>query len=667
MLPGERFRNWVDENAVAWADRLGRWTGTAIGAGFDAFAKILGKSAAPKLRPLIDKIEASGEVPPELQPLIDEMKDPTGEYAAVFSNAIGGSVAGGAIGNILDALLRPLGYWSNRTAQNLMPNIAQIMMFWLRGHVKEEDLEYFVTSQGFPKGMVEYFKDLSMVRLDPTTLIKAWYKDKETYESYFKDLRDQGWSDDRIDVLKFSTLFYPPPADLINWQAKEVFEPGMISKYGLDDEFGAIEKEPFYKAGMDDDQILNYWRAHWEHASWNQVVEMLRRGQLTEDDVWDWFRLVEIPPFWREKLINISWEVPTRVDVRRFWDMRTIDEARLREIYTAQGYHGKDLDDYVLWTKVYTAYPDLIARWSKGWLTLDEVKSQLTDMGMAADRVEEMIQTKIQAAEPERTANERDLTKTDIYKGIKADRITRDQGIDLLMDLGFDEDEADLLVATNVPEDITDKVVAQRELTKADILKGLKTAVITRDQARDRLLDLRYSPADAEFLLKIFDAQVKPPEEPAGREASKADIVAAVKKGLITPEDAYLMLQDINFTPEASEFILAVTAEVSPFSPINYAEFKNRTQKYRRAAGMERGEMPEEIKTAAAEVVRLTGDVEALTRSIEEEQRGLVGKEILPEAATKRLKSLQVKRNRAIATLEKAKSDYDRLVAEWRH
>jgi len=165
----------------------------------------------------------------------------------------------------------------------------------------------------------------------------------------------------------------------------------------------------------------------------------------------------------------------------------------------------------------------------------------------------------------------------------------------------------------------------------------------------------------------VFDAQVTPPVEPAGREASKADIILAVKKGLITPEDAYLMLQDINFTPEASAFILEVKAEVSPFSPINYAEFKDLTSKYRRAAGMKGTEMPEEIKKAAAEVVRLTGETEVLNRSIEAEKRLMVGQEVLPEAATKRLKGLQVKRNRAESALSAAKSEYNRLVAEWKH
>ncbi|GAG49176.1 unnamed protein product, partial [marine sediment metagenome] len=195
---------------------------------------------------------------------------------------------------------------------------------------------------------------------------------------------DMGLDELDIETLLKVTKFYPAPADLIRWQAREVFEPEMIKRYGLDSEFGAIEKEPFYKAGMTDDQITNYWRAHWEHASWMQVVEMLHRGLMTEEQVYDWFRVVEIPPFWRDLLIQSAYTWPTRVDVRRWWDMRTIDETELRRLYSGMGYRGLNLDNYVLWTKVYVAFPDLMARWTKGWITIDDVRRELTGLGMPA-------------------------------------------------------------------------------------------------------------------------------------------------------------------------------------------------------------------------------------------------------------------------------------------
>jgi len=522
----------------------------------------------------------------------------------------------------------------------------------------------------FPPGLKRMEQEEERVaqtyRLDPISVITAWRRDPAKYEPFFDDLKVQGWTDDRIEALKFFTLFYPAPQDLINWQAKEVFEPNMVTKYGLKDELGALERDSFYKAGMTDEQIDNYWMAHWEHPELRTIIEMLRRTDFSEEDMRAWFRLVEIPPYWRDKLIQISYEIPTRVDVRRWWDMRTITEARLKEIYAHQGYHGEDLNDYVLWTKVYVAFPDLIARWKNGWITIDEVRAELTGYGMPADRLEELLQTKFKATQGEHTAAERDITKTDIIKGVKKGVITRGEGIELLMDMGYDEDEADYILAINIPVDEEDVVIKERELTKADILKGFKAELLSEAQVLEKLEGIRYSQLDAEFLLKIYKALANPPTEPRSREASKADIIQAVKKGLISAEDGYLMLQDIGFTPEAAQFILIVKAEVSPFSPASYQEFKDLTGKWRKITSMAPDTMQENIRQAAGEVVKLTGDLKSLKALVREEERKIGQEEDAPEEATARLKELRVALHRAEATLAEAKTNYDALVAEWR-
>jgi hypothetical protein len=388
-----------------------------------------------------------------------------------------------------------------------------------------------------------------------------------------------GYADKDIEHWKLMSWFLPGPMDLVNWQAKEVFEPEMIERYGLDDEFEGLKHEDFRKVGVTEEQEKNFWRAHWQHASWMQVVEMLHRGLLTADgkltespttpDAWaerdekgreamyEWFRLVEIPPFWRDLLNASSWNIPTRVDVRRWWDMRTIDEAELYSIYHRQGYHGKDLENYVMWTKVYTAFPDLMVRWKNGWINEADVRSELANLGMPEERIEEMIQTKIKAAKPERTAKERDLTKTDIIKGLKREVISREQTIELLMDLGYDEDEADYLI----------------------------------------------------------------------------DIELIVAAG----------------------------------SPESYQEFKQITQKYRVATGREVTLMPEELKKIAAELVQATKDIESLKESIAEEEKQLIDEEILPEAATEKRDELRITLHRAEAELDRIQTEYDRLLAQWRH
>jgi len=623
MALADRFRDWIDSLSDYWKDRLRGWVLRSIAEAAKKFLEDEEPAARDNVKEVLEKIRDNPDTPPELKAIVERALEPHSwiQIAILIVMAIVMVVQ--AVGTLFPPGLKRMEQSEERVAQTY--------------------------------------------RLDPISFITAWRRDPAAYEKYFDDLRDQGWSDDRMEALKFFTLFMPSAQDLVNWQAKEVFEPAMIAKYGLDDEFEALDLTLFEKIGVTEEQALNFWRAHWEHPEFRTIVEMLRRTDFTEEDMSDWFRLVEIPPFWRQKLIDISYEVPTRVDVRRFWDMRTIDEARLREIYAWQGYHGKDLDDYVLWTKVYVAFPDLIARWKNGWITLDEVRAELTGYGMPADRLEELIETKMKPTEGDRVAAERDLTKTDIYKGVKTGIITRGEAMDLLMDLGFEEDEADYLLTINIPPDEEDVVVNQRELTKTDIIKGLKAEVITEQEALDRLLELRYTLLDAEFLLKIYKATIKPPAEAKEREASKADIVLAVKKGLITPEDGYLMLQDIGFTPEASQFILIVKAEVSPFSPMSYQELKDITGKWRKAAGVDVTPEVEEIRKAAGEVVKLTKDLGTLRDLVREEEAKLIKEEELPAEATARRDELRVTLHRAESALAAAQIHYDALVAEWRH
>jgi len=457
----DRIEGSVENWRAKWGKALYDYLINVVRWGLETLMNILGQALAPKLTPFIEKLEETGEVPSELQPILNEIKNPTGQVASMLGMTAGGGIIGGAIGKVIDAMFNPLGYAAYRARPNLIPDLTQLLSLWLRGHVKEEDMPYMISSLGYHPDMVKMWEDLAQIRLDPQAVITAWRRDKEKYEPLFKDLKEQGWTDDRIEALKFYSLYYPSPQELIHWQAKEVFEPDMISRYGLAAELENVDREAFYKAGMSDEQINNHWYAHWEHASWIQVREMLHREQITEEEVWDYFRVVEIPPYWRQKLINVSWNVPTRVDVRRWWDMRTITEERLREVYAHQGYHGKDLDDYVLWTKVYTAFPDLLARFKNGWITEENVRSELVALGMPSERVEEMIQTKIKSAQPERVEVERTATATEIMKAVKKEYITWAEGVERLGRMGYSPEEADfkLRVYIGVSEGSPDNYV----------------------------------------------------------------------------------------------------------------------------------------------------------------------------------------------------------------
>lgn len=316
------------------------------------------------------------------------------------------------------------------------------------------------------------WKALPVQLMDVQRLINLMHRFPDSARDWTNELRKHGLSDAVIQDFKDEYKFYPSPNDLVTWLAREVYEPDAVSKYGLGDEWNEEEMAPpFLKAGVDSKQAQNFWKAHWQHPSFTQIREMLHRGLLhpndakpdwssmdsintwekeMEKEVYEWYRLIEVPPHWRDKLTEMSYNVPTRVDVRRWWDLKTITEERLRELYHNMGYHGKDLEDYVLWTKIYVLSKDLRARYSKGYLTKEGVSTELTEAGMDAARVTEWTEAIVKATGDERIKKEKDLTKAEICKGVKKGVITRDVGRGYLERLGYDEWEARFILNINV-------------------------------------------------------------------------------------------------------------------------------------------------------------------------------------------------------------------------
>lgn len=446
----DRIEGTIENWRTKWGDILKGWFTAIVAFGLEAFFDILSKAAAPKLKPLIDKLEATGKVPPELKPILDEIKEPTGEVGAMLSQSAGGALVGGAIGKIIDASMLPISYAYNKATQNVMLTLDQYLASWLRGKITPEYLKEAMYATGLPDSDHDLLKDLAKIRLDPMSWVTAFRRKYKDFDKIENDLKDIGWTKERIEALKFFTLYYPSPAELIHWQAKEVFEPDMIAKYGLMAEADRIERDAFYKAGMSDEQIDNHWMAHWIHPAFREMTNMLHRGEITDADLYEWYRVVEIPPHWRDKLTAISWDLPNRIELRMMARYGLVDKPFLVEQLKLVGLREDFRSiaaDMMLAMGIRT---DLSTRYSKGWITPDVVKQELKDSGLSPQVQERMYQWIVKNTGTERVAAERDLTLTDIYKAIKKGLLGYTQGLELIEDMGYDEFEARLKLEVNV-------------------------------------------------------------------------------------------------------------------------------------------------------------------------------------------------------------------------
>jgi len=458
MSISSRIEATVERWSAVWGKRLSNWASSFVGFGINVFMEILGKSASRQMQSFIKTIEDIGEVPPELKPILDEMKSPTGQSAAIWSFIAGNSIVSGALSRITNNILGPFSYQVASKHPNEIMTVDQMLRLYFRGWYDPlkggpdglAKLEANLRLHGYDSQQMINLLELMKVRFPSDIVAPIWLRDKKKYEKYWDDVRSLGITEDRLDILKELAYHMPSVRDVVGFLAHEVFEPKMIAKYGLDDEWGELDKTMFEKVGLKEDLALNYWRDHWQHASWSQVTEMLHRGVISEQDVFDWFRLVEIPPYWRKGLTSIMYNLPGRIEVRMMAQLGLVDKKFVMDILRKDGLAEEYLEVVADMNIVRGVRTDIQARYVKGWLDSDGVRTELEKSGLSPGIVDRLYQWIVSNTKPDRTAAQKDLTKAEIIKAVKQGFVTWEAGVLELKHLGYDEDESNLLLATNI-------------------------------------------------------------------------------------------------------------------------------------------------------------------------------------------------------------------------
>jgi len=277
--------------------------------------------------------------------------------------------------------------------------------------------------------------------LDTGTLIRAWWR-KAIDESKVDDtLLREGFDEEEIKAIKEAMLYYPSPVDFIRFATRDVFREDIVEKYGYDSEWDKIEKgikEYVEKAGINLDVLKWYWRAHWVLPSPRMAYEMLHRGIITQDDIRELLRISDYAPNWIEKLIAISYSPITRVDLRRLYQIGVIDEERLLKGYKELGYNEEDARLLTEWTELEYAQKD------------------------------------------------KDLTKTEILRNYRIGQCTREEAKKMLMELGYDEDEAEWILTYEDYKLYVEEIEAEAETIVYELSEGN----ITYDEAISKLGEL---------------------------------------------------------------------------------------------------------------------------------------------------------------------------------
>ena len=375
----------------------------------------------------------------------------------------------------------------------------------------------------------------------------------------------------------------------------------------------------------------DYWASHWVLPSVGQLNEMLHRRIINSDTWWRFVKYNDFDPTVRPWLKAISYNPYTRVDTRRMWDLRLLTEAELKSNYLDLGYDEEHAEKMTIWTKVYVLAVELRARFNKGWITEAEVRTALTDAGMPVERVSEYMEKILKADKAERVAAERDLTKTDITRSVKKGLLTKDEGVERLMEFGYDEDEAAFIIDSTVSEGISEEIEKDRELSKADIIKGVALGYFTEIQGLEMLMKLGYDNTEAQYIIDIRVPAKAPEKLAPERDLTKAEIVKGVKKEIITWDQGKTMLMDLGYDDYESDFVLAINVEALAGSPETWSEMQDIVNKGRKVQHLPVKEIPSGIKDIEDKLKEYTQErIEAVEAKKTRQELITIDNKILP-------------------------------------
>ena len=314
-----------------------------------------------------------------------------------------------------------------------------------------------------------------------------------------RNLLAQGWSGQSIEALKKAAFFIPPVQDLITMAVREVFTPDIAARFGQFEDLPPDFVNFAEKQGVTAEWAERYWGAHWALPSVQMGFEMLHRQVITEDDLKLLLRASDVMPFWRDKLVEISFSPLTRVDIRR---MHKLDVLTVEEVNRA--YHD-------------IGYNDLNAQ-------------RLTDFTVALNS-------------PSVVEDDTDLTtltRTNILGFFKDGVLQREVATTLLLGAGLSQAAADLFL---------DGVELELQRTERTdeitiIVDQANAGVLTFEEAQDRLDRLGLETIEKQLAVTKLRKQ----EARRTKVPSRADLDKMFKKRIINQAEYIDNVQRLGFS-----------------------------------------------------------------------------------------------------------------------
>ncbi|MBA7670226.1 hypothetical protein ES703_78371 [subsurface metagenome] len=326
-------------------------------------------------------------------------------------------------------------------------------------------------------------------------------------------------------LLKVTEVI-PGATDIIAFAVREVYSPEIAEAFGQYEELDAVydkAKLDIDAIGMTKETFAKYWAAHWLLPSIMQGFEMLHRGVIPA-------KATAADPLSLERLMVALDIMPAwrdKLTAISYSPYTRVDVRRMHQIGV--------LDD----DAVFTAYADAgFSPFAPGC----EHETVAEAFGCPRCRHESKVGhmldfTIIYNYEPpeveqtetdQRKAKERDLTKADILSGLRDGLLVEGESTTALLALGYDESEVAYYIARVDYQKDKDELADTLHYLHDAYIKGVIDFAAVTDELGKQNLPAKMT----EYYLKIWDLE----KIARTNKPTKAELMAFLRKKIIDME-----------------------------------------------------------------------------------------------------------------------------------
>lgn len=291
--------------------------------------------------PLINRALEQENVPPEIRGILESAKSGQDQVGAIVLAFLVIFVVPPVVNAMFDAPIQYVRYGSNKLFKPYRMDFSTWHHAVLRDQVHLETMQKELEDQGWHPQQMEAARLASEQRLGVSEIIVANIRGEIGDVEALQRLAQHGIPPADSRILFNIGEQLPGPSDLVRFALREVWDERVVSDggyaQGVPEEFLSwMEKQ-----GYSRDKAIWYWLAHWEIPSPGQMFEMFHREEIGFDKLVQGLKTNDIAPGWIDPLLGITYNLLTRVDVKRAlrYGEYTVDDV-LTE-YKHQGYGDK--------------------------------------------------------------------------------------------------------------------------------------------------------------------------------------------------------------------------------------------------------------------------------------------------------------------------------------